>query len=333
MDRPVRNLSVTIGVTAFNSEKYIEACLNSLVSQTMDPESIEVVVADDGSVDRTVEVAERVLLQSKFAKYQILTQANSGGPAIGRNRILSSANGEYVYFVDVDDYLGPEAIASMYSLAQKGRADLVVGKYVGVNRGVPKYMFRSTLSRTDIGQTSLMDSMTVLKMFRTDYVRSLSLKFNPRITLGEDHPFTLGVYANSDRIAVQGDVDCYFQVRHPREVGVTSHLTGREREAGEFFKYVHASFAVLADAEIRGSHMVESARSAYWNRLLALDIPNRIIRTRGADREIDMARSLVEKYGARYSVESYNDRASLMLLGLNHKSSAYVLEVCRLVRA
>lgn len=330
---PVFNSLVTLGVTAFNSEKYIEACLDSFVAQTLDADHIEVIVVDDGSTDRTIEIAERVLSASQIVNYQILTQPNSGGPAVGRNRILSSASGEYVYFVDVDDYLGPEAVESMYSLARQGGADLVVGKYIGVNRAVPKYMFRSTHSRTDVGRVSLMDSMTVLKMFRTEYVRSLSLKFNPKITLGEDHPFTLAVYANSDRIAVQGEVDCYFQVRHPREAGVTPHLTGRERNADEFFKYVHASFAALADAEIRGSRIVETARSSYWNRLLALDLPNRIIRTRGDSDEIDVARSLVDKYGAKYSMESYNDRASLMLLALNHRNPTYVLGVARLARA
>ena len=327
------NLLVTIGVTAFNSEKHIQKCLDSFTSQSIDLKNLEVIVVDDGSTDRTVEVANRVLSESGISNHMVLTQPNCGGPAVGRNRILSSASGEYVFFVDVDDYLGPQAIESMYLLALQERADLVIGKYVGVNRSVPKYMFRSTMARTDIGRVSLTDSMTVLKMFRTEFVRSLSLAFNPSISLGEDHPFALGVYANSERIAVQGDVDCYFQVRHPSEEGVNPHLTGRERDATDFFKYVHASFAVLADAEIRGSHIAEIARSAYWNRLLALDIPNRIIRTRGSIEHIEMARSLVGKYGARYSSSSFNDRASLMLLGLNHKSSAHVLEVSRLVRA
>lgn len=295
---------------------------------------IEVIFVDDGSSDDTVAKAETYRHRFHGAGFRILTQDNTGGPSVGRNRIMSEASGDYIFFVDVDDYLGPEALEAMWRLSQEDSADLVLGKFVGVNRGVPKYIFRQTQSRTDIRTTTLMDSMNVLKMFRTAYIRELDVKFDRTISIAEDHPVALAAYSNTDRVAIQADSNCYFAVRHDSEPGKNQHLTGhgQKRHASDFFAYMHASFAELATASSRHSLMASHARGAYWNRLLTHDIPNRLIQTKAAESDLSSARTVVSYYGANAHVSSFGNRARVMLHGLLNDDPRMVLEIAKLAR-
>lgn len=326
---------VTIGITMYNSSEYVDKCLDSLLTQTFPHHQIEIICVDDGSSDDTIAKAKHFENAAGWGSFRILTQENTGGPAIGRNRVMDEAQGKYIFFVDVDDYLGKEALASMVQIAESDHADVILGRFVGVRRGVPKYIFRETLARTDITKTTLMDSMNVLKMFRTAYVRELGYRFNPRITIAEDHPFSLAAYANTDRIAIQGDEDCYFWVRHESSQGKALHLTGHYRDVADFYAYMHESFGVLGFALARGHKMAEESRRSYWNRLLTLDIPNEILRRKDSDirESIDAAKELTATHGAAACAEFMTPRANLMLGALLNTNESYIREVARMVRA
>ena len=88
---------VSIIVPVYNTENYIERCLNSLVNQTL--EDIEIIVVNDGSTDNTGKI-----LQKYRDKIKIIEQKNSG-IATTRNKGLEIATGKYIAFVDSDDWL------------------------------------------------------------------------------------------------------------------------------------------------------------------------------------------------------------------------------------
>ena len=98
--RPEHMVSVII--PAFNAEKYVTAAVDSVLAQTYP--ALECIVVDDGSTDRTVEI---VMAYGERVRY--VHQPNAGRSA-ARNRGISAATGEYVNFLDADDYLAPEKI-------------------------------------------------------------------------------------------------------------------------------------------------------------------------------------------------------------------------------
>lgn len=115
---------ISIIVPVYNSGEYILDCLNSLASQTMD--DIEVILVDDHGKDDSISKA--ALFISSYegnVKFRIEATSSNSGPGAARNRGLDLAIGDYVAFVDSDDYVEPDFCESLYNLAESTGSDLV----------------------------------------------------------------------------------------------------------------------------------------------------------------------------------------------------------------
>lgn len=113
---------VSIIVPVYNVESYLEKCLNSLVNQTLD--SIEIIVVNDGSQDQSQQIID-VFAQNFPEKIKAFSKEN-GGLSDARNFGLDCCIGEYIGFVDSDDYVAHEMFDEMYQLSQKHDADMVI---------------------------------------------------------------------------------------------------------------------------------------------------------------------------------------------------------------
>ncbi len=116
---------VSVVIPAYNGEKYIRRCLGSLCEQNLD--GLEIVVVDDGSTDNTAEVAES-LLSTSGRPYRVVSQANKGVSA-ARNRGLEIARGQYIMFLDCDDYIDSNCLVNLLRLAKSEDSDVVFCGY------------------------------------------------------------------------------------------------------------------------------------------------------------------------------------------------------------
>src|SRR5690348_1468184 len=107
---------VTVVVAVYNTMPYLQACLSSLVEQSIGQERLQVVAVDDGSTDGSSELLDR-FAASHPSLFEVVHQSNSGGPAQPSNRALELAKGRYVYFLGADDHLGTEALERMVDFA------------------------------------------------------------------------------------------------------------------------------------------------------------------------------------------------------------------------
>ncbi|MBO2452190.1 glycosyltransferase family 2 protein [Actinomadura barringtoniae] len=229
------SVKVSVVVPAYNGGIYIDACVRSLLDQTMNAADYEVIFVDDGSTDGTGRKLDEAAVGHEHVR--VVHIDNTGGPGAPRNIGLELAQGEYVYFLDCDDWLGPEALERMYAMAVRNGSDIVVGRLVGQGgRGVPRFLFRKSQDRADILKHHLLSLLTPHKLFRTEFVREHGLRFPEGPVRLEDHRFCVPAYFKAEVISVLADYPCCYWVKRADEGNYSSnrfdpaHYYGAVRE-------------------------------------------------------------------------------------------------------
>lgn len=120
---------VSIIVPVYNVERYLEKCLNSLVRQTL--QDIEIIIVNDGSKDASQEIIDKFV--ERYPDKIISFQKENGGLSDARNYGLDRCNGEFIGFVDSDDYVNETMFEEMYHLAKKYEAEMVICNLQKVN--------------------------------------------------------------------------------------------------------------------------------------------------------------------------------------------------------
>ena len=118
----VINPQVSVIITCYNHEKYIEQCIQSVFNQSY--KNISLLVIDDGSKDHSATIIERILNESPFEKTEFIKQKNKG-VCLTRNRGIDWSTGEYLLFIDSDNFLDENYIEAMVEHAVKNNVDIV----------------------------------------------------------------------------------------------------------------------------------------------------------------------------------------------------------------
>lgn len=140
---------VTIGMAVYNVGKYIRMSLDSALAQTF--ESIEFLILDDCGIDESMEIVREYQLKHPRGKnIRILSQPHNMGIGMARNRIVDEAQGRFLYFMDSDDSITPNAIELLYSKAKQYNAQIVFGSYERVEE------YHETVQRVPIQYPSLL---------------------------------------------------------------------------------------------------------------------------------------------------------------------------------
>ncbi|HBK60182.1 MAG TPA: glycosyltransferase family 2 protein, partial [Firmicutes bacterium] len=113
---------VSVIVPMYNVERYVRQCVDSLLAQTLD--DIEIILVDDGSPDSCGKIADEYAV--RYGNVKSVHRENGGlGPA--RNTGIENASGEYVGFIDSDDWVSPAMFRLLYEAAKQNDADIAVG--------------------------------------------------------------------------------------------------------------------------------------------------------------------------------------------------------------
>lgn len=130
MDKANQNIAISVIIPVYNAELYLSTCIEHILFQTFT--NFEIIIVDDGSTDKSGGICDEYA--SKDARIKVFHQKNKGVSA-ARNFALSKVCGEYVMFVDADDYwLDNECLAILLSEAIKNNVDIVRGEYRAVDK-------------------------------------------------------------------------------------------------------------------------------------------------------------------------------------------------------
>lgn len=118
-------IKVSVIVPAYNVEKYIGRCLESLINQTL--KEIEIIVINDGSVDSTSDILNKYA--KNYSIIKVIHQENSGSSS-ARNRGIEEAKGKYIGYLDADDYVELNYYEEMVIYAEKNNLDIVISNFI-----------------------------------------------------------------------------------------------------------------------------------------------------------------------------------------------------------
>lgn len=121
--QPQMKPRVSVIIPVFNSEEYLEQCVQSILDQEL--QSLEVILVDDGSDDKSVQIAKS--FQEKDSRIRLL-ELDHVGAGVARNRGLAEAKGEYIQFLDSDDWAAPSMLREMVASADAHSSDIVVSQ-------------------------------------------------------------------------------------------------------------------------------------------------------------------------------------------------------------
>ena len=213
------NIKLSIVAAVYNLEKYLPRCLDALVNQTM--QDIEILCVDDGSTDSAPQIIEDY--KKKYPDKIKVFHKENGGEFTTRNYGLERAKGEYVTFVDTDDYVEPNWAEKLYNAAKENDADLAVCGFERIDLATNKVV---ATNMTNFGNTvkeiNPKDDYLLFinpapwnKVYKREKIKDL--RFLPFRGFN-DTMFLASCYTRINKIAFVPDVLYHYFLRYDSQI-------------------------------------------------------------------------------------------------------------------
>lgn len=225
------NYKVSVIVPVYNAEEYIGATLDSIINQ--DFNSYEIIVVDDGSTDQSPEIISEKLTKST-ADYRIIRQDNAGVSS-ARNRGMQEATGEYLVFIDADDYVTGNHLSELYN----GETDFSMVQFIKKENdklSTPHRFSTESITCDEFIKKELRMEMPFnfwQLMYKASIIKENSIRFNPNLIYGEDIDFALRALLYGDEVAISNEAT-YYYIQHSQSAIKTSEY--RRFEVIEIFE-------------------------------------------------------------------------------------------------
>lgn len=207
---------ISVIIPVYNSESTIRKCLESLNRQTYT--NYEILIVDDGSTDNSLDICKEVCHHSNNVH---IFHKENGGSASARNLGLEKAKGEWITFVDSDDWVYPDYLNN-YVLCVNNNVDLIVqgfksNKPLFLGQELPEDGYFSNF------EGNILDGIPILqkddtfgflwiKLFNTTIIRKYALRFNENFNLLEDEEFILRYLTHCKRLKATDDIGYFYNV-------------------------------------------------------------------------------------------------------------------------
>lgn len=247
------NPFISVIVPVYNTAPYLERCLDSLRAQTL--ENMEFLLIDDGSTDASGEIIDR--FGAADPRFRCIHQENRGF-AGARNRGLDEARGEFIGFVDSDDWIDPLMYRKLFDAHLAcPEADIVQCAYCheypedGLTVAADNAWVRSLLRRTGGkmrgAEALLLDDSTVWnRIYRRSMLETKGLRFDAAMAFGEDCYFYFTAMASAERIAAIGDILYHYRRNRPG-----SQVVSGDRRVFAYFTVLEGAARFAAEHGMR----------------------------------------------------------------------------------
>ncbi|SMG20410.1 glycosyltransferase [Arenibacter troitsensis] len=216
-------MKLSIIIPLYNKEKHVERCLKSLMAQDISPSEYEIIIVDDGSKDSGAQVVQQYAEIQGNANIQLICQKNQG-PSVARNRGLEEATGDYVYFLDADDYLATNVLNCLYTLCHQNNLEILEFDTKELKEGAPQDESYSSPQKPQELGVPVMDGITYIAkhdfrnqawryFIKRNFLLDTDIRFLAHMRAYEDLIFNASVFLRANRISkVNLDVHRYVLV-------------------------------------------------------------------------------------------------------------------------
>jgi glycosyltransferase involved in cell wall biosynthesis len=229
--------SISVIVPVYNVEKYIHKCIDSLLEQDI---SLEIILINDGSTDRSGEIIEAYSKKNKNIK--VVQQQNKGLSAT-RNTGLQIASGEYISFVDSDDWMKKDSLRTLYNGAKANSADIVMGNsifcsqdgeikespFAKIDKSQTNILFSGEKAFVELMKTGYCPPMVFSYIYKRDWLIQHGFRFEE--LLHEDELWNTLVLCHARRVVIL-DYDFYYY--RQRENSIMQTLDPEKRISSLF---------------------------------------------------------------------------------------------------
>jgi len=217
--------TVSVVVPVYNVAPYLRQCMDSIVGQTL--KELEIICVDDGSTDKSPAILQEYTERDN--RIQIIRQENAG-PGVARNIGMEQASGEYLIFLDSDDWFEPDFLEQMVLRAQATDADVVICKAVEFDTNTGKELPSDWMMKTQHlpGDTFSPEQIATHlfqftygmpwdKLYRRQYLEKSGIIF-PKLKNSEDLAFVFPSLLAAERIAILKSVMVHHRVNRNSSV-------------------------------------------------------------------------------------------------------------------
>lgn len=232
---------VSIIVPVYNVEKYLDKCLNSLINQSL--QNIEIIIVNDGTKDNSIKIIQKYMdIDNRI----VLVNQENQGLSCARNTGLAIAKGEYIGFVDSDDYVEHSMYEKMYNIAKKYDSDLVNCNVIDVYEDCIKTSLTLKNEQIFIHKVGVENYLKKYfsnigiavwhKLYKKEIIDKFDLRFvSNNVIYSEDLLFNLCYILHINKVSIL-DESLYYYVR--RENSITTATTSKKNMMKRCIKIV-----------------------------------------------------------------------------------------------
>ena len=185
--------AISVIIPVYNAQDGIKRCVDSLLNQSF--KDFEIILLNDGSKDNSLKILKEY--ESKYGFIRVIDKQNEG-VAVTRNKGILLAEGEYIMFMDNDDFVDSDYIETFYQAIHEKNLDLVIGGYKRVNQD-NQIIFSQDIQQSEWSKYIIMAPWA--KVYRTEFLKTNNLEFFD-YGIGEDIIFNLAAYKTTDKIGL-----------------------------------------------------------------------------------------------------------------------------------
>lgn len=222
---------ISVIIPVYKVEPYVRKCIESVAGQTYD--RLEIILIDDGSPDRCGEICDECAQNDSRIK---VIHRQNGGLSAARNSGLEAATGDYVLFVDSDDYIHKNMVERMHNIAIEKQADVVVCDYLKVNEGEEKEQLQESGEVIDItddnrldymlGDTKIVFTVVWNKLYKRDLFQNICF---PEGKVHEDEFVTYKILHQAEKVCYLRDELYYYVQRKSSIMGEGGNVKTLQR--------------------------------------------------------------------------------------------------------